>query len=262
MFLVANNLFKQFPENTGKGMQTVISDLSLSLNEGECLGIIGRSGCGKTTLLKLLAGILKPDKGIIQIKGEEHNFKNYPVAFVFQEPYLLPWRTVRDNIKLACQISDTCDEKTIDKLLVDVGLSESASKYPHEISGGMQSRCSLARALDVPSKFLFMDEPFGNLDPATRCELQLKVKKIIRQEKRCAVLVTHSVEEALFLSNKLFIFRDFCGGIEGKDFLAINNIFFDKSHPNELWQESKAIEMTENIIAFLTRGNQNNPSES
>ncbi len=255
MHLEARNLFKSFPDVTGKKKQTVISNLSVSLKERECLGIIGRSGCGKTTVLRILAGLLKPDGGTITINGDLDGITKHRVAFIFQEPHLLPWRTIRDNIILGYQVSHLSpSEKNIDKLLLDIGLSESGWKYPHEVSGGMQSRCAMARALVVASRFLFMDEPFGNLDPATREELQKKVKEAILNEKRCAILVTHSIEEALFLCNRLLIFRDFCGGVQGKDFIEINDNDFDHAyHPSEVSRREDFLAITDRIVAFLRK---------
>jgi len=254
MLLKVYNLEKKYSSNTGKDMQSVVSGLSFSLNEGECIGIIGRSGCGKTTLLKLVSGILSPDSGSIEIINNESRIVSYPVAFVFQEPYLLPWRTIRENIRLACQISyyDGDIKKFIDNLLIKVGLKEAEWKYPHEVSGGMQSRCALARALAVRSQFLFMDEPFGSLDPATRYDLQGLVRKVIDEEKRCAILVTHSIEEAFVLCNKIFVFRNFCGGIKEKDFLEINNPFSGNfPNPDTIWIEPKFLEVRRNILTFL-----------
>lgn len=254
MYLISKHLFKAFPDAKGKKTHNVIKDVSITIHEGECIGILGRSGCGKTTLLRMLSGLLKPDEGEIGAYNQKNRLSEYPVAFVFQEPYLLPWRSVRDNIKLAYQMSKSkCfPEEELSNLLECIGLKDSAWKYPHEISGGMESRCALARALAVKSNFLFMDEPFGNLDVGTRFELQIVVKEAIIRERRCAILVTHSIEEAIFLCNKIYVFRHFCGGIKNKDYLEIDNDLSQSiSNPSKIRGNPQYLGLIDKILSFL-----------
>ena len=235
-------------------MLMVVDDFTVSVKPGECVGIMGHSGCGKTTLLRILAGLLSPDSGSVDIQGKDGTIQDHPVAFVFQEPYLLPWRTVYKNVLLTLQITDNEQSRdtVVDHWLSVVGLIESKLKYPHELSGGMRSRCALARALAMETDFLFMDEPFGNLDAATRFELQEVVRRVIRERERIAVIVTHSINEAIFMCDEIFAFKEVCGGVESQDYLRVANPLHDAfSRPADVWESSGADRLRRQIVNFM-----------
>lgn len=173
-----------------------IDDISLNIKKGEIIAIIGPSGCGKTTLLKLIAGLLKPTKGEI-IKNNQN------LGIVFQNPVLLPWRTVEENIRLPLEFKK--DKNSVNSIINLVGLTNFEKSLPNELSGGMAQRVALARALVVNPELLLMDEAFGALDEITRSKLNLELLRIWRELGTTIVLITHSISEAVFLSDKVIV---------------------------------------------------------
>ena len=200
---------KHFPRpvKTG-GNFTVLSNVSLSVPEGEFVSLIGTSGCGKTTLLRIMAGLLPCDQGKIYLNGELVRGVPPSIGFVFQEPALLPWRTVHDNLAFALKPKRLPREEVelrIDESLNLTGLREFARYYPHMLSGGMQQRVGLARALVGNPDVLFMDEPLSALDALTRRHLQEDIAAILGHRRVTTVLVTHDVDEAIFFSDRVII---------------------------------------------------------
>ena len=190
------------------GRLRVLRNLSLTVEDNEFHVILGPSGCGKTTLLRLIAGFTKPTSGSVLIHGtspiEARTNKSF--SMVFQAPLLFPWKTVRENVELPSIISG--DEKvsaSIDKMIKLVGLAGFENSLPKELSGGMQSRAAIARALTVDPDILLMDEPFGDLDELTRRKLNLELLKIWTQRKRTIVFVTHNLSEAVFLADRVSV---------------------------------------------------------
>lgn len=193
-----NNL--TFAYRAKNGPLTVLKKLSLEADEGEFVCIIGPSGGGKTTLLNCLAGLLKPSHGEIQIHGQ--------TAMVFQDPLLLPWRNVLKNITYGLELKKINPDdalKKAKKILHTLNLSSFGHFYPHQLSGGMKQRVNLGRALICNPDILLLDEPFAHLDPQTREQMQLEVLKIFEEEKKTFIFVTHLVEEAIFLADRLII---------------------------------------------------------
>lgn len=182
------------------GSRTVLHDLDLTLDTGECTVILGKSGCGKTTLLRLVAGLEEPTSGILERP------KDLKLGMMFQEARLFPWLTCRQNIALG--LPKWADPKEIDHWLQLVQLTEAADQYPHQLSGGMQQRASLARTLAMHSELILMDEPFAALDYFTRAQLQQELRHMQQQLQRGIVLVTHNVDEALILGDRLLILQD------------------------------------------------------
>ena len=178
------------------GKKTVIEDLSLELNKGEILALMAPSGYGKTTLLGLVAGLLKPQKGEI-----ENSFEK--VAYVFQEPRLFPWLTVEENLLAVMNEKDENTAKTVAQCLALVGLADAADKYPDELSGGMKSRASLARALAYGGDLFLLDEPFAALDEDLRHDLTVKLKDYLRASGASAILVTHNREDAERIADRI-----------------------------------------------------------
>lgn len=182
-----------------------VSDVTLTINEGDMLSIVGPSGCGKSTVLKVLAGLHGIDGGTVSIgQGQETFVEGRDVGMVFQQPLLLKWRNIIDNVMLPAQIlglpAKASRERARD-LLAMVGIAESADKYPYELSGGMQQRAAIARALVHDPKLVLMDEPFGALDAITREKMNLEMLRIWEQSRKTFVLVTHGIQEAIFLGS-------------------------------------------------------------
>jgi NitT/TauT family transport system ATP-binding protein len=189
---------------------TIVEDVSLSIERGEKFVIIGPSGCGKTTLLKAIAGFLKPRQGQLLVNHREVKAPGPDRAFVFQDfEQLFAWRTVLGNIVYALQATRRISKRAaIDKArfyleLVDVAAA--ADKYPHMLSGGMKQRAALARALALEPDILLMDEPFAALDAITRNQLQLELNEIWKRTGVTIVLVTHSIQEAIFLGHRVLV---------------------------------------------------------
>jgi ABC-type nitrate/sulfonate/bicarbonate transport system ATPase subunit len=177
------------------GSRSVLSRFDLVVEPGETLAILGASGCGKSTLLRCIAGLVQPDDGAIAIRDE--------LGFVFQEPRLMPWLTVEKNVAFAAR-SDA-ERARVNEVLALVGLSPAAHLLPKELSGGMAQRAALARTLVRNPKILLLDEPLSALDALLRLELQEALASIIRETGSTAVLVTHDVQEALYLADRIIV---------------------------------------------------------
>lgn len=211
---------------------TIVEDMSLSINQGEKFVIIGPSGCGKTTLIKAIGGFLKPRQGEIRVNDEPVRRPGPDRAFVFQDfEQLFAWRTVLENIVYALRVTKHLSrKKAIEKARVYLELVQvaaAADKYPHELSGGMKQRAALARALALEPDILLMDEPFGALDAITRNQLQLELNEIWKRTGVTIVLVTHSIEEAVFLGHRVLVMsslpaqiREIVDTSEAKDFAS------------------------------------------
>jgi NitT/TauT family transport system ATP-binding protein len=186
----------------------VLDDLSLEIGAGEFVSVVGPSGCGKSTLLRILGGLLEPSQGEVLVDGERPRQaqKDRRIGYVFQEPALLPWRSVRRNVELPLEVVDgsAAGSKT-PALLELVGLSEFAGYQPRHLSGGMRQRVAIARALALDPALLLMDEPFGALDEITREEMRLELQRIWGRERKTVVFVTHSIREAVLLSDRVIV---------------------------------------------------------
>jgi len=190
------------------GGKTIIDKLSLDVRPGEFLCIIGASGCGKTTALRLAAGLYQPTAGQVSFDGQPMRTPRRDVAIVFQDygKALLPWRTAAGNVSLALESSGVPAAQRagrIDALLEKVGLPHHADKYPTEMSGGMQQRLQIARCLAQEPKALLMDEPFGALDAMTRQGLQDEVLALVAASRATVIFVTHDLEEAIYLGDRV-----------------------------------------------------------
>ena len=187
-----------------------LSDINLQVNSGDFVSLIGPSGCGKTTLLRVIADLEKPTSGTISVKGQSPNQARLDrsYGYVFQTPGLLPWRNIEKNIHLPLEMSgySKSEQKNLsDQYLSLVSLSGFEKKYPWQLSGGMQQRVSIARALSFNPDMLLMDEPFGALDEITRDRLNEELLLLWEKTKKTVVFVTHSIPEAVFLSSKIVV---------------------------------------------------------
>ena len=194
---------------TSKGLFPALKDIHLQIARGEFVTLIGHSGCGKSTLLNLLAGLTTPTAGVLLCAGREIKGPGPERAVVFQNHSLLPWLTCFDNVHLAVERVFGGKEsraqlvQRTDAALELVGLSHAAQKRPGEISGGMKQRVGIARALSMEPQVLLMDEPFGALDALTRAKLQNELLEIVARSQRTVVMVTHDVDEAVLLSDRI-----------------------------------------------------------
>jgi NitT/TauT family transport system ATP-binding protein len=189
---------------------TALDNVSLSIREGEFVSLIGPSGCGKTTLLRVIADLEQVSSGSVQVNGLSARDARLARAYgyVFQAPALFPWRTVLANVCLPLEIhglSKSAAKATALEHLARVGLTGFEGKYPWQLSGGMQQRVSIARALGFEPKLLMMDEPFGALDEITRDRLNEQLLRLWERERRTVVFVTHSIPEAVFLSSRIVV---------------------------------------------------------
>ena len=195
-----------------EGQVRALDEIDLHVQEKEFVTLIGRSGCGKSTLLRLIAGLLPPTSGRIQVDGEPVTGPRRDVSFMFQRPALLPWRSVVSNVMLPVEISggDQNRDKSAyrdraHELLELVGLQGFERRLPHELSGGMQQRVSLCRSLIRSPKVMLMDEPFSALDALTRSELSAELQRIQMELATTIVFVTHSIEEAVVLADRVVV---------------------------------------------------------
>jgi ABC-type nitrate/sulfonate/bicarbonate transport system ATPase subunit len=187
---------------------TILQDISLDVREHQFVCIVGASGCGKTTLLRLLGGLLQPTQGSVTFRGKPVTGPDCALAIVFQDyaKALLPWRTVSRNVELALEarrVPRGEREHMIRKLLDQVGLADRSAAFPGQLSGGMQQRLQIARCLAQSPQVLLMDEPFGSLDAMTRQTLQDEVARLSRESGTTVVFVTHDLEEAIYLGDRV-----------------------------------------------------------
>jgi len=186
----------------------VLESIDLSIAKREFISLIGPSGCGKSTILKLIAGLASPTSGTIRVDGMTPLGARETISFVFQDATLLPWRTVQQNIGLGLELEGAAKarrEEETARLLELVGLKHVAASYPRELSGGMKMRVSIARALATNPKLMLLDEPFAALDEMTRDRLNEEILRLRTEQNWTAVFVTHSVPEAVFLSDRIVV---------------------------------------------------------
>ncbi len=188
----------------------VLDHITLSVAPGEFVALVGPSGCGKSSLLRLVAGLDQPSEGVILADGQLISAPHPSRVLMFQDPTLYPWRTVRANAALGLEARGELRRHghRVDEALRLVGLTDFAAAYPHQISGGMAQRASLARALVNDPGLLILDEPLGKLDSLTRLQMQSELRRIWRNRGFTALLVTHDVEEALLLAGRVIVFSE------------------------------------------------------
>lgn len=199
---------KWFETRTGEVVEA-LRQVSLDVEEGEFVSIVGASGCGKTTLLRIVDGLIPPSSGRVLLDGRPVSKPGPDRAFVFQHDSLFPWRTVMDNVLFGLQMQGRLDSRArqvSEEMVRLVGLSGFERAYPHELSGGMRQRVNLARALAVDPDVLLMDEPFASLDAQTREIMQAELLRIWNARRKTVLFITHQIDEAIYLSDRVFIF--------------------------------------------------------
>jgi ABC-type nitrate/sulfonate/bicarbonate transport system ATPase subunit len=223
MKLQAIGLRMEYYQPRTGGRLLALDNVNLAVEEGEFVTIVGPSGCGKTTFINIADGLLKPTGGQIMLDGRMIQGPGRDRAMVFQDPCLMPWRTVFKNVifGLECQGKDGQSEKDrANSFIKLVGLGGFEDHFPHELSGGMQQRCNLARALTVDPEILIMDEPFAALDAQTREIMQMELLRIWRAAGKTVLFITHQINEAIYLADRVIIFGARPGRV--KDTLKIN----------------------------------------
>lgn len=253
-FLEIENIVKSYP--TPNGSEFVVLDgIDLNVGEDEFIAVIGHSGCGKSTLLKMVAGLEKPTAGSVRLEGKQIRKPGAERMMVFQQYSLLPWLTVRENIRLAVDEvlkNSNRSEKIsiVNEHLAMVNLTAAADKYPDEISGGMKQRVGIARALATRPKMLLMDEPFGALDALTRRKLQQQVLKIWENQRQAVMMITHDVEEAIFMADRIVLMTNGPAAKIGE----ILDVPF--SHPRDraaMRNTKEYLELRDRALNFLDR---------
>jgi NitT/TauT family transport system ATP-binding protein len=221
MRLAVEHISKVFEQRNE--LSTALSDVNMEVEEKEFLCILGPSGCGKTTLLRIIAGLETTTSGRVIIGGEEVTGPDPKMAMIFQDYSLFPWRTVIENIAFGLEMRDVGKEereKVASDYLDLVGLIEFGKNFPYELSGGMRQRVAVARALAIDPSVLLMDEPFGALDAQTRNMLQKEILEIWEKTKKTVLFVTHSVDEAVFLADRIVVLTSRPGKV--KEVISIN----------------------------------------
>lgn len=252
IILSAENIGMRF--STRKGIITALKDLSFTVERGEFVAIVGPSGCGKSTLINILAGMLKPTDGQVLLEGKKVQSVNKKVGMVFQKYAAFPWMTVEQNVSYGPRIARLPSQQIKEitaKYIKMVGLEGYEHLYPKELSGGMSKRVDIARAYANSPDVLLMDEPFGALDDITKKQMQLELLKIWDQEKKTVLFITHDLEEALFLANKVIVLQR---PDEDKNSLnMVQEIPFARPRLAELRADPEFIRMKTNLAEVMIK---------
>jgi sulfonate transport system ATP-binding protein len=217
MTLQISGLTKRYDDEAGRG-RAALDRIDLEIHEHEAVALVGTSGCGKTTLLRIISGIEDATGGRLTLRGDAVTGPRRDVGVVFQEPRLMPWLTARENIRLALlDLAPSAQAAAIEDLLRDMGLTDFADARPRELSGGMAQRVAIARALARKPQVLLLDEPFSALDNFTRLKLQDHLDVLWQKSRFTLIFVTHDVDEAVVLSDRIIVMR----GQPGRVYLEV-----------------------------------------
>ena len=232
-----------------------VSDVSLAVADGEFLAIVGPSGCGKTTLLNIVAGLLPYEEGAVSIDGKQVKGPGVDRAVVFQHSSLLPWRTISGNVRYGMEMQKRFDEATMreraDHFVKMVGLNGFERHFPNELSGGMQQRVNLARALAADPKVLLMDEPFAALDAQTREFMQAELLKIWSQDRKTVLFITHQINEAVYLADRVAVMSARPGRLKG-----VFKVPFARPRTLSLKRDPKFLEIEDSIWQLIEEESQ------
>ncbi len=251
-YVEISNLVKAYPNPFGDDFR-VVEGLNLNMFQGEFVSLIGHSGCGKSTVLTMLAGLNDISEGGIIVDNKEIDGPGPDRAVVFQAPCLMPWMNAYDNVMIGVKnvyphATKQERHEIVEYSLARVGLEDSMKKFPRELSGGMQQRVGIARAIALKPKVLLLDEPFGRLDSLTRMELQDVILDIVAQEKLSSMIVTHDVDEAVFMSDRVIMMTNGPLARIGE----VMNIHWERPRDREaIFADPKFFEYREHLLSFL-----------
>lgn len=236
---------------TYDGGVEALADVNVALPSGRLSTLLGPSGCGKTTLLKIIAGLIPPSRGEIWVTGKKVEGPGPERAFVFQDFALLPWGNVLRNVGFGLELRGLPKEEREQiarKYIVEVGLKSFESSYPHQLSGGMRQRVGLARALAVNADIILMDEPFSSVDEQTRRKFQEDLLDLLRNKKKTVIFVTHSIEEAAYLSDQIVLLSPRPGTVSK---IIQPNIHRDGRNPDEIRRDRNYLDAVDEIWNIL-----------
>ncbi|MBA9083605.1 ABC-type nitrate/sulfonate/bicarbonate transport system ATPase subunit [Fontibacillus solani] len=228
----------------------VLDDISLTVSSGEFVSIIGPSGCGKSTLFHIIGGLNKPGRGYIYMQGKDVTGQRGHISYVPQQPALLPWRNIQDNVLLAGEIAGITGQtakEDAEKWIARAGLEGFENAYPHTLSGGMQQRASFVRGLLAPQEIMCLDEPFSALDALTRSDMQRWLLDMWEESHRSVLMITHSIEEALMLSDTIYLFSSRPARV-----LQKITVPFPRPRREEIVADSAFLELKREIGIWMT----------
>lgn len=233
------------------GAVEALKDVNLMLPHGRLSTLLGPSGCGKTTLLKIIAGLIPPSRGEVWVKGKKVEGPGPERAFVFQDFALLPWANVLRNVAFGLELRGIPKEQRAEiarRQIGEAGLSDFESSYPHQLSGGMKQRVGLARALAVDADIILMDEPFSSVDEQTRRKFQEELLDLLRHKQKTVIFVTHSIEEAAYLSDQIVLLSPRPGTVSK---IIQPNIERAGRNPDEIRRDKNYLDVVEEIWQIL-----------
>ncbi|KOP68819.1 spermidine/putrescine ABC transporter ATP-binding protein [Bacillus sp. FJAT-18019] len=239
---------------TDREASLAVDGIQLKVDPGEFISLVGPSGCGKTTILSIIAGLLVPSKGTASLNGKSVNGPSSEVGYMLQQDYLFPWRNIMDNALIGLELTERLNPESrsiVENLLKEMGLGESGSLYPSQLSGGMRQRVALVRTLATDPGLLLLDEPFSALDYQTKLQLEDLIVETLKERGKTAILVTHDLSEAIAMSDRVILLNRNPGRVH-RLFDIPGNIraaqpFYARKEPgfnelfHEIWEEMQAI---------------------
>lgn len=250
--LQISHVHKSFKQ--GKQKLNVLNDISLSVSAGEFVSIIGPSGCGKSTLFHLIGGLMPVDEGEVILQGKTINGERGHISYVPQQSALFPWRNILDNLLLAQEIAGTIvtssKQEALD-WLEKAGMAGFDKAYPHMLSGGMQQRVSFLRGMLAPQEVMCLDEPFSSLDALTREDMQRWLLDIWESHQRTVLMITHSIDEALMLSDKIYLLSNRPASV-----LQVINVPFERPRKDELASDLLFLQLKQEISHWMRQEQQ------
>lgn len=227
----------------------VLDGVSLRVEQGEFVSIVGPSGCGKSTLFQIVGGLVQPDAGEVWMNGQQVTGERGHISFMPQQPALFPWRTIEDNVILAQEVKGMSKKEAraeAREWIARVGLSGFEQAYPHMLSGGMQQRAAFLRALLSPEELMCLDEPFSALDTLTRSDMQRWLLDIWEENRRSILLITHNIEEALLLSNRIYVFSSRPGSV-----LEVIDVPFPRPRKEEITEDPTFLRLRRELSEWM-----------